>query len=167
MPRLQYQASHQASTERGEQELLERREHARKSLSGSCAGDYHTVTTEKEPPCRQTTGSRLLVALGHDERGPLPNVCAHDPLNDFRALSHQRLVRASHSTCDWRHRPRTLRTLRNHSIAPTKSPFLWEGSSSATPAFRSLTRRALRPTAVEVERNPRARSARLRAAEAI
>ena len=45
--------------------------------------------------------------------------------------------------------------------------FLREQSSSATPAFRTLTRRVLRPTAAEVERNPRARSARLRAAEAI
>ena len=45
--------------------------------------------------------------------------------------------------------------------------FLREQSSSATPAFRSLTRRVLRPTTAEVERNPRARSARLRAAEAI
>ena len=45
--------------------------------------------------------------------------------------------------------------------------FLREQSSSATPAFRTLTRRVLRPTAAEVERNPRARSARLRAADAI
>ena len=45
--------------------------------------------------------------------------------------------------------------------------FLREQSSSATPAFRTLTRRVLRPTTAEVERNPRARSARLRAAEAI
>ncbi len=45
--------------------------------------------------------------------------------------------------------------------------FLREQSSSATPAFRSLTRRVLRPTTAEVERNPRARSARLRAAEAV
>ncbi len=45
--------------------------------------------------------------------------------------------------------------------------FLREQPSSATPAFRTLTRRVLRPTTAEVERNPRARSARLRAAEAI
>ena len=45
--------------------------------------------------------------------------------------------------------------------------FLREQSTSAAPAFRTLTRRVLRPTAAEVERNPRARSARLRAAEAI
>ena len=119
MPRLQYQACNQASTEREEQELLERREHARKSLSGSCAGDYLTATTVKEKPRRQTTGSRLRVALGHDDRGPRPPVCAHDPLNDFRALSHQRLVCASHCTSNWRHRRRTLRTFRNQSIAPT------------------------------------------------
>ena len=45
--------------------------------------------------------------------------------------------------------------------------FLREQSSSAMPVFRTLTRRVLRPMAAEVERNPRARSARLRAAEAI
>ena len=118
MPRLQYQAS----TEREEQERLERREHARKSLSGSCAGDYLTATTVKEKPRRQTTGSRLRVALGHDDRGPRPPVCAHDPLNDSRALSHQSLVCASHFTSNWRHRRRILPTFRNHSNAPTLKP---------------------------------------------
>ena len=118
MPWLQYQAS----TEREEQERPERREHARKSLSGSCAGGYLTATTVKEKPRRQTTGTRLRVALGHDDRGPCPPVCAHDPLNDSRACTHQRLVCAPHFTPNWRHRRRKLRTFRNHSNAPTLTP---------------------------------------------
>ncbi len=73
----------------GEQERRERTENARRSLSGSCAGDYLTATTVKEKPRRQTTGTRLRVALGHGVRGPRPPVCAHDPLNDCRAsVSH-------------------------------------------------------------------------------
>ena len=119
MPRLQYQAS----TEHEEQE---------RGTVGSNAGnrlkadrvqvDYLSVTTVKEKPRRQTTGTRLRVALGHDDRGPRPPVCAHDPLNDSRALSHQRLVCASHFTSNWRHRRRMFPTFRNYSNTPTLLP---------------------------------------------
>lgn len=44
--------------------------------------------------------------------------------------------------------------------------FLRGASQGEAPAFRVLTRKVARPTAAEVERNPRSRSARLRAAEA-
>jgi len=45
--------------------------------------------------------------------------------------------------------------------------FMRDQSSGTAPGFRTLTRRVLRPSPAELERNPRARSARLRAAEAI
>ena len=45
--------------------------------------------------------------------------------------------------------------------------FLQEQSTGDAPTFRTLTRRVLRPSAEEIQRNPRARSARMRAAEAI
>ena len=44
--------------------------------------------------------------------------------------------------------------------------FLRDASLDDAPAFRVLTRKVARPSAAEVERNPRSRSARLRAAEA-
>ena len=78
------------------EEQHERRMGARKSLSGSCAGDYLTATSVKEKPRRQTTGARLRVTIGHDQRGPRPPVCAHGPLNDARALPHPPSAGPSH-----------------------------------------------------------------------
>lgn len=45
--------------------------------------------------------------------------------------------------------------------------FLQAQASAPVPSYRTLTRRVLRPQPEEVKRNPRARSARLRAAEAV
>lgn len=45
--------------------------------------------------------------------------------------------------------------------------FIREASSGEGAVFRSLTKKVLRPSAEELRRNPRARSARLRAAEAV
>ena len=45
--------------------------------------------------------------------------------------------------------------------------FIREASSGEGAVFRSLTKKVLRPSAEEIRRNPRARSARLRAAEAV
>jgi len=80
-------------------ERRERMDRAWKSLSGSCAGDYLTATTVKEKPRRQTTGSRLRVVIGHDDRGPRPLVCAHGPLNDFQANALGVRIAQSHCTC--------------------------------------------------------------------
>ena len=44
--------------------------------------------------------------------------------------------------------------------------FLRDNSRGENPAFRLLTKKVVHPSADEVRRNPRSRSARLRAAEA-
>ena len=122
-----------------EQENRGRRERARKSLSGSCAGDYLTATTVKEKPRRQPTSSRLPVASSHGERGLRPPVCAHDPLNGSRALTHRTQVCVSHFTSisgSWIVRPRTFRNPINGvaSLHHTRSARV--GTSRRLAAFR-------------------------------
>ena len=94
-----------------------RRSGARSSLSGSCAGDYLTATTVKEKPRRQTTGTRLRVTIGHDDRGPRPPVCAHGPLNDIRAISLSPLASSSHSRLRRCRLPGAAATFRNTPAA--------------------------------------------------
>ena len=92
------QQHHRSAGQVREQEYRERQERALESLSGSCAGDYLTATTVKEKPRRQPTSSRLPVTACHDERGRRPPVCAHDPLNGSRALTHLIQACVSHGT---------------------------------------------------------------------
>ena len=77
-------------------------------------------------------------------------------LSDFLALARGLLGFGSH-----------LVVLSFHSLEDRiVKQFLREASQGEAPTFRVLTRKVVRPPAAEVERNPRSRSARLRAAEA-
>ena len=98
-------------------EKRERRPGAWKSLSGSCAGDYLTATTVKEKPRRQTTGTRLRVTIGHDDRGPRPPVCAHGPLNECQAFRSPPFADASHSRFSHRQPPGGAPVFHNESTA--------------------------------------------------
>lgn len=106
----------QPTCEMREQEQRERRERARRSLSGSCAGDYSTANTVKEKPRRQPTSSRLSMALRRGERGLRPPVCAHGPLNDYRALPHLAQVCPVHSTSISHGRIAHRKSFRNRPI---------------------------------------------------
>lgn len=110
-----------------EQEQRERRERARRSLSGSCAGDYSTANTVKEKPRRQPTSSRLPMALRRGDRGLRPPVCAHGPLNDYRALPHPTQVCPVHFTSISRGRIVHPTSFRNRP---------WVGTSRRRASFR-------------------------------
>ena len=104
------------------EENRKRRSGAWKSLSGSCAGDYLTATTVKEKPRRQTTGTRLRVTIGHDDRGPRPPVCAHGPLNESQAFRSPLLAGSSHSRSSHRRPPGGASDFHNDSATRSVVP---------------------------------------------
>jgi 16S rRNA (cytosine1402-N4)-methyltransferase len=73
-----------------------------------------------------------------------------------------RLVVLSYHSLEDRIVKRFIATERRGCVCPPELPVCVCGRN---PRLRPLTRRSVTPTAAEVEANPRARSARLRAAE--
>jgi 16S rRNA (cytosine1402-N4)-methyltransferase len=101
------------------------------------------------PPHRLKSLARVFQALRiavNDELGALQEALACAPL--LLAPGGRLVVLSYHSLED--------RLVKE---------FLRRQSTSPVPTFRTLTPKPLRPSAEEVQRNPRARSARLRAAE--
>ena len=85
------------------------------------------------------------------------------PVTGSNVKSHRHIVSVeTRSTEEDRIVKEFFRAEANPCICPPEAPVCMCGR---VPRLRQVTRRALVPSAVEIERNPRARSAKLRAAE--
>jgi 16S rRNA (cytosine1402-N4)-methyltransferase len=117
-------------------------------------------------PARRTGGNpakRTFQALRIEVNGELDALHAALPgALDRLAVGGRIVVLAYHSLED-----RAVKTELAHASADTTPPGLPVPLESARPRFRLLTRGAQRPSVAELERNPRAAPARLRAAERI
>jgi 16S rRNA (cytosine1402-N4)-methyltransferase len=141
------------------------RERARAPLSTT--GQLAEIIRESIPaPARRTGGhpaKRTFQALRIEVNGELAALHAALPAAlDSLAVGGRIVVLAYHSLED-----RAVKTALAQAAADTTPPGLPVPLESARPAFRLLTGGAQRPSAAELEINPRAASARLRAAERI
>jgi len=122
----------------------------RRSAPLRTTADLRAVVEEViPPPHRRKTLARIFQALRiavNDELGALRDTLACSP--DLLAPGGRLVVLCYHSLED--------RLVKE---------FLQKHSTNRMPLFRLLTRKPVRPSADEIHRNPRARSARLRAAE--
>jgi 16S rRNA (cytosine1402-N4)-methyltransferase len=141
------------------------RERSRAPLSST--GQLAEIVRDSIPaPARRTGGNpakRTFQALRIEVNGELDALHRALPgALDSLAIGGRIVVLAYHSLED-----RAVKTALTQAAADTTPPGLPVPLESAQPAFRLLTRGAQRPTDDELARNPRAASARLRAAERI
>jgi 16S rRNA (cytosine1402-N4)-methyltransferase len=141
------------------------RARARAPLSST--GQLAEIIRESIPaPARRTGGhpaKRTFQALRIEVNGELATLQAALPAAlDTLAVGGRIVALAYHSLED-----RTVKAALAQAAADRTPPGLPVPLESARPAFRLLTRGAQRPSADEVAANPRAASARLRAAERI
>jgi 16S rRNA (cytosine1402-N4)-methyltransferase len=141
------------------------RERARAPLSST--GQLAKIVRESIPaPARRTGGNpakRTFQALRIEVNGELATLHAALPAAlDSLAVGGRIVVLAYHSLED-----RAVKTALAQAATDRTPPGLPVPLESARPAFQLLTRGAQRPSAQEVAANPRAASARLRAAERI
>ena len=141
------------------------RERARAPLSST--GQLAEIVRDSIPaPARRTGGhpaKRTFQALRIEVNGELATLHAALPAAlDSLAVGGRIVVLAYHSLED-----RAVKAALAQAAADRTPPGLPVPLESARPTFRLLTRGAQRPSAGEVAANPRAASARLRAAERI
>jgi 16S rRNA (cytosine1402-N4)-methyltransferase len=141
------------------------RERARAPLSST--GQLAEIVRESIPaPARRTGGNpakRTFQALRIEVNRELATLQAALPAAlDSLAVGGRIVALAYHSLED-----RAVKAALAQAAADRTPPGLPVPLESARPTFRLLTRRAQRPSADEVAANPRAASARLRAAERI